>query len=680
MADEPTPIGGSAEEIQERINLERELLRAQIQYLETIGQTAEVMKTRIGLQDELFEKEQAQAKLLDQINDAVLAGNEAQADGFRTQLANLQEVIIQQKALNESLDIGAKAATDFSKAIFGVGGAPNTALGKLAASAMKAKDSTEALEMAGKAFSDGVADTFSRFNLVVSAADKLVEGIVLVGLATKKLVLEQDQLISTFNRTMGFTGQFNTELENLSMSLLRAGVSQGDVINSSQALFNALKNFPEVTEEVRSEVIKTTAALSRLGFSAEAQADNILFLSSSFGIAEEEAARFNTGLNSLADSMNIPIKDIAEAFKQAQPVLAATADDIIELEEQFRGLTAVMKTTDLGMRQILDVTQGFDTFDEASDRVGRLNAILGGPFLSTLELVREEDPTQRFILLRGALDDAGLAFESLTRRQKQMLAETIPGLNDVNDLSKLMKGNIEALVPSEIEQQSLQELQDNLETVNSITERLTNAFVGFVASLEPAILLVEGLLSSLVFVVESLSNFFSSGIGQAVLGIVAAGAVVTLLPAIGAAAGALAPILPLLLALGGFTAVGAAMGPPTEVQDGFIEPGRPVVKSGAGELIVGQKEDSIAIGTNLTSMSATGPKLMAASMNDRLSNLESRVAGGGPSMGPIQLHAEIKIGNETIEKTVNNTKIAYNGRLYNSMADILNKGSDLSLG
>ena len=247
-----------------------------------------------------------------------------------------------------------------------------------------------------------------------------------------------------------------------------------------------------------------------------------------------------------------------------------------------------------------------------------------------------------------------------------------------------MKGNIEALVPSEIEQQGLEELQKNLEIANDMTQRLENAFIGFVASLGPVITLVEGVLSSMVFVIESLSNFFSSGIGKVFLVIIAAGTLFTLIPAITAAATALGAAAPVILGLLGataaFTAAGAVMGPPTEVQDGFVEPGRPVVKSGAGELIVGQKEDSIAIGTNLTSMSATGPKLMAASINDRLSNLESRVAGGGPSMGPIQLHAEIKIGNETIEKTVNNTKIAYNGRLYNSMADILNKGSDLSIG
>ena len=140
MTDGPTPIGGSSEELDDRIDREREILRAQIQYLETIGQTAKVIEERIKLEDKLFDKQQEQADVLDRINNAVLANDDAAKQAAQNELKNIEKKIIQQKALNDSLNLGAKAATDFSKAIFGVGDAPNTALGRLAASAMKAKE------------------------------------------------------------------------------------------------------------------------------------------------------------------------------------------------------------------------------------------------------------------------------------------------------------------------------------------------------------------------------------------------------------------------------------------------------------------------------------------------------------------------------------------------------------
>ena len=42
------------------------------------------------------------------------------------------------------------------------------------------------------------------------------------------------------------------------------------------------------------------------------------------------------------------------------------------------------------------IVEKFDKFDSAAESVGKLNALLGGPYLNTLELVAETDPLVGF--------------------------------------------------------------------------------------------------------------------------------------------------------------------------------------------------------------------------------------------------------------------------------------------
>ena len=76
------------------------------------------------------------------------------------------------------------------------------------------------------------------------------------------------------------------------------------------------------------------------------------------------------------------------------------------MQNQFMKLQAVATSTGLSVESLVDVTSAFDTFEDGAQKVGMLNAILGGPYLDTLTMI-SGDETTRLLELRGALERNG---------------------------------------------------------------------------------------------------------------------------------------------------------------------------------------------------------------------------------------------------------------------------------
>jgi hypothetical protein len=96
------------------------------------------------------------------------------------------------------------------------------------------------------------------------------------------------------------------------------------------------------------------------------------------------------------------------------------------------------------MQKILTMTDKFDTFEGAATQAGKLNAALGGNFVNAMDLMMATDPVERFEMLRGSLDEAGLSFDDMSYYQRKFYADSL-GLESVGDLALMMSGNMEAL-------------------------------------------------------------------------------------------------------------------------------------------------------------------------------------------------------------------------------------------
>jgi len=113
---------------------------------------------------------------------------------------------------------------------------------------------------------------------------------------------------------------------------------------------------------------------------------------------------------------------VGQQFKGAMESLAAYS--LPRAKRIFRELSVTVAETGVGMEKLLAVAEGFDTLDSAASKVGNLNAMLGGPYLNTLDMVNatEED---RIAMIREAVEASGESFDSMDRFKKKAIAKQL---------------------------------------------------------------------------------------------------------------------------------------------------------------------------------------------------------------------------------------------------------------
>jgi len=138
----------------------------------------------------------------------------------------------------------------------------------------------------------------------------------------------------------------------------------------------------------------------------------------------------------------------------------------------FKDLAAAAKATGLETSRLLEITGKFDTFEDAASSVGSLNAILGGDYLNSMEMISTTDPTERLRMMRDAVNDAGLSFESMGYYERIALQEAM-GLQDVGELAMLMSGDIDQFAAStQMSAEELIEQKEAAEAAQDVQQKL----------------------------------------------------------------------------------------------------------------------------------------------------------------------------------------------------------------
>lgn len=124
-------------------------------------------------------------------------------------------------------------------------------------------------------------------------------------------------------------------------------------------------------------------------------------------------------IQNLTDRMvefGISPKEAIQSFAQLQPRLALLGKTGTQV---FEKLAIKAKALNVEIEGILDITDLFNTFEEAIPITQSLNAIFGritgtmGSFFNATELVLEQDPDKRFDMLRASVESTGVSLKNL---------------------------------------------------------------------------------------------------------------------------------------------------------------------------------------------------------------------------------------------------------------------------
>ncbi len=424
-------------------------------------------------------------------------------------------------AFNGSAETTSKAMREAARAGEGLGDTfagllgMGSGLSKTMANLAEATNNTENLF---KGFTKSIGANFNAMSVGVSIVEKMKE-------ATLGLVYATDAALVSFNKQTGAASLYGSKIVEIEKRNSAFGVSIDEVADSQAALVSGIKNFNTFSDDAQLSILETTSVLNELGVESSVTTQSIGFMVNSLGMTTDAAEKTSREMFVLAQTMGLPPQEMASSFNAAAPQLAAFGN---QASAVFQKMAVNAKAANMEVEDMLRITEQFDKFDSAASSVGKLNAILGGPYLSTVKMVTTTDPTERLRMMSDAARQAGKSFDTMSYYERKMTASAM-GLKDVSELALVM-GNQFNLAAPKIQKTQAQiiELQKQTQAFNSIGEEFNQLMRQFAVEIAvPVISVLKTIINQLTYLAQNPLAWTTAGIG------VLTGAIITFMVATG---------------------------------------------------------------------------------------------------------------------------------------------------
>ena len=243
------------------------------------------------------------------------------------------------------------------------------------------------------------------------------------------------------------------------------------------------------------------------------------------------------------------------------------------MDETFIRLEQQSKATGVAVGDLLNLTNKFDTFEGAANQVAKLNAILGGPFLSAMTMIETTDPTERINMIRESVNNAGMSFESMSYYQKKAIMEA-GGFKSIEEAQRILSMSAgEAAAELQAQAASQEELNKTIERAQPIQEKLTMIMANFAIVMQGPVEMLSSFLSVVLEIMDELPflGYLLGGILVILTGLKILSSIAAMFTTLGGSFSVLAPAAaPVGPALQGAAAGAAAAGETLAAASPFI--------------------------------------------------------------------------------------------------------------
>lgn len=259
-------------------------------------------------------------------------------------------------------------------------------------------------------------NSLTSFSKAIPAVSKFASAIHDTQVELRRSTGFQDRYSRSFTRLRGAYAAINLPQEQVEKNLL--------ALNKNFSAFDAL------SPAMRDNMTMLAGNFTLLGASGEETAQMLDNLHFAFGITGQAAVEASGDLRGLSKQTGLGMEVLLKDLNQLSPELARFG---LEGTRVFAGLAKQARSLGLSTKEVFDVTEQLDTFQGAAEIVGRMNAQFGMQ-LNSVELMKASHE-DRVDILREEFMLQGKSFQSLHKRQKQMLASILG--RDVKTVGKL---------------------------------------------------------------------------------------------------------------------------------------------------------------------------------------------------------------------------------------------------
>ena len=320
--------------------------------------------------------------------------------------------------------------------------------------------------------------------------------------ATIAFMLEFDNLSAAFRKNIGIIDKGFDGIEQRTVNVQRGaialGISMDEAFASTTALSSEMASFSSMQDDAQDRLIKSTALLQEFGVSATTTAQIFNNFSKGLGYNSRELEKLSTQLMGIATSLKMPPEIIATEFNAASKELMKYGGEMIKV---FEGMAEQSKQTGLAISELLGIAQQFDTFEDAGNAVGKLNAILGGPYLNAINMLYGTEE-ERIKQLRQSIAMSGRQFEALSRFEQQAIA-TAAGISDMSVAARLFGGSESEFANTAM---SMKEMQDRAQAAQAVQEKFTQAMMSFAIALTPVVNTLGDIMDALLVLLDPINS------------------------------------------------------------------------------------------------------------------------------------------------------------------------------
>jgi hypothetical protein len=338
-------------------------------------------------------------------------------------------------------------------------------LGSMTSTLDTLRTSTKAQEE----FKKQLKETFKISNMFSSVWSKILESTVANALA-------YDSAASSFNAATGAAGEYNIAIEDAARGQSRLGIGMTESGAAMGALHANMSSFTNLSKGTAATLAQGTAALEKLGISGATTAKSMDLLRRNMGMTAEDAMEQQKNLAEFAKGIGVAPAKMAEDFAAAAPKLAVYGKEGLKV---FNNLAKSAKATGIEMQALLGITEQFDTFEGAAQAAGKLNALLGGPMLSSVEMLTASDD-ERVKMMQEAVAMSGKSWESMNKYEQKSIAAAL-GISDLSEAGRLFGENQEEVA------QKQADLNKMIEKSQAVTDKLKHAMMSLAVKMGPYI-------------------------------------------------------------------------------------------------------------------------------------------------------------------------------------------------